>query len=113
MSRNRLMVIKTVSNDWKDRIMTDKDTTVVLVHGAWAEGSSWARVIEQLQAAGRRTIAAPLPLTTLADDVLALGRVIERAGGPVVLVGHAYAGAVIGATQHEQAASLVYVAALP
>ena len=92
--------------------MMDKDKTVVLVHGAWADGSSWARVIEQLQAAGRRTIAAPLPLTTLANDVSSLGRAIERAGGPVVLVGHAYAGAVIGATRHEQVEALVYVAAL-
>jgi pimeloyl-ACP methyl ester carboxylesterase len=92
--------------------MTEKEKTVVLVHGAWADGSSWARVIERLQARGQRTIAAPLPLTTLADDVAALGRVIDRAGGPVVLVGHAYAGAVIGAVRHEQVKALVYVAAL-
>jgi pimeloyl-ACP methyl ester carboxylesterase len=92
--------------------MTDKDTTIVLVHGAWADGSSWARVVERLQAADRRVIAAPLPLTTLADDVSALGRVIERTGGPVMLVGHAYAGAVIGEARHEQVKALVFVAAL-
>jgi pimeloyl-ACP methyl ester carboxylesterase len=88
------------------------DLTVVLAHGAWADGSSWARVIERLQAAGRRALAAPLPLTSLADDVAALERTIARAGGPVLLAAHAYAGAVIGATRSGQVKGLVYVAAL-
>jgi pimeloyl-ACP methyl ester carboxylesterase len=91
--------------------MTEK-ATVILVHGAWADGSSWSRVIGELRAQGLHAIAAPLPLTTLADDVAALVRVIERAGDPVVLVGHAYAGAVVGATRHANVKSLVYVAAL-
>ena len=87
-------------------------TTVVLAHGAWADGSSWARVIGRLRKEGQRAVAAPLPLTTLDDDVAALDRVIDRVGGPVLLAGHAYAGAVIGATRSKQVLGLVYVAAL-
>ncbi|MEZ0049296.1 pimeloyl-ACP methyl ester carboxylesterase [Mycobacterium sp. MAA66] len=86
--------------------------TVVLVHGAWADGYSWSRVIGLLQRDGMSVTAAPLPLRSLPDDVAALDRAIERVDGPVVLVGHAYAGAVIGESTHEQIAALVYVAAL-
>jgi pimeloyl-ACP methyl ester carboxylesterase len=86
--------------------------TVMLVHGAWADGSSWAKVIAPLAAAGTQVIAAPLPLTSFGDDAAALDRALERAGGPVILVGHAYAGAVIGATRSEKVKALVYVAAL-
>ena len=68
----------------------------MLVHGAWADGSSWAKVIAPLAAAGIKAVAAPLPLTSFADDVAALDRTLERIAGPVVLAGHAYAGAVIG-----------------
>jgi pimeloyl-ACP methyl ester carboxylesterase len=88
------------------------DTSVVLVHGAWADGSSWAKVIGPLAADGVRVIAAPLPLTSFADDVAALNRTLERVSGPIVLVGHAYAGAVIGAMREERVKGLVYVAAL-
>ncbi|MGW4913253.1 alpha/beta fold hydrolase [Streptomyces sp. NPDC004270] len=86
--------------------------TVVLVHGAWADGSSWRKVIGPLKANGCNVFAAPLPLTSLADDVAALDHVLERLEGPVVLVGHAYGGAVIAATRVPEVASLVYVAAL-
>ncbi len=86
--------------------------TVVLVHGAWADGSSWARVIADLQGKGIEVIAAPIPLTTLDDDVHAVIRTIDRTEGPVVLAGHAYAGGVIGATSHPRLKALVYVAAL-
>ena len=86
--------------------------TVVLVHGAWADGSSWARVISGLQRAGINVTAAPIPLTTLDDDVDAVKRTIDRTEGPVVLAGHAYAGGVIGATSHPRLRALVYVAAL-
>ena len=86
--------------------------SAVLVHGAWADGSSWSKVIERLQEQGINAVAAPLPLTSLSDDVVALDRVLERIEGPVVLAGHAYAGGVIGATRSEQVAALVYVAAL-
>ena len=92
--------------------MSVNDVSVVLVHGAWADGSSWSKVIGPLQAEGVKVFAAPLPLTALADDVAALDRTLERVEGPVVLVGHAYAGAVIAATRSEKVRSLVYVAAL-
>lgn len=86
--------------------------TVVVVHGAWADGSSWSSVIRPLQATGYKVIAAPIPLTTLTDDVRALDRVLERTAGPVVLAAHAYAGAVISATTNARVKSLVYIAAL-
>ena len=92
--------------------MRSNDVSVVLVHGAWADGSSWAKVIAPLAASGVEAIAAPLPLTSFSDDVVALDRTLERATGPVVLVGHAYAGAVIAATRSEKVKALVYVAAL-
>jgi pimeloyl-ACP methyl ester carboxylesterase len=89
-----------------------KSASVVLVHGAWADGSSWAKVIGALAAEGIPLVAAPLPLTSFVDDVAALNRTLERTTGPVVLVGHAYAGAVIGAARDERVRALVYVAAL-
>ena len=92
--------------------MSREDLSVVLVHGAWADGSSWAKVIGPLAAEGFKVVAAPLPLTSFADDVAALDRTLERVAGPVVLVGHAYAGAVIAATRDEKVKALVYVAAL-
>jgi len=92
--------------------MAAKDASVVLVHGAWADGSSWAKIIEPLAAQGIDVVAAPLPLTAFHDDLAALDRTLERVEGPVVLVGHAYAGAVIGATRSEKVKALVYVAAL-
>ena len=92
--------------------MAFNELTVVLVHGAWADGSSWTKVISALRAQGIHTLAAPLPLTSLAEDVAALDRTLERATANVVLAGHAYAGAVIGATRSEKVKSLVYVAAL-
>ena len=85
---------------------------IVLVHGAWADGSSWTRVIRRLQSRGLRVLAAPIPLTSLSDDVAALERALERTDGPVVLVAHAYAGAVIGACTNERVQSLVFIAAL-
>jgi pimeloyl-ACP methyl ester carboxylesterase len=92
--------------------MSENAVTAVLVHGAWADGSSWSKVISSLSARGVKSIAAPLPLTSLPDDVAALERALERIDGPVVLVGHAYAGAVIGGVRSEKVRSLVYVAAL-
>ena len=86
--------------------------SVVLVHGAWADGSSWIRVITPLQSRGLRVVAAPIPLTSLADDVAALERALELTSGPVILVAHAYAGAVIGASTSERVQSLVFIAAL-
>jgi pimeloyl-ACP methyl ester carboxylesterase len=92
--------------------MSIENASVVLVHGAWADGSSWGKVIDAFKADGVRVVAAPLPLTSLADDTAAVERTLERVGGPVVLVGHAYAGAVIASARSEKVAALVYVAAL-
>src|SRR5215469_18785426 len=92
--------------------MPREDVNVVLVHGAWADGSSWAKVIAPLVEQGLKVLAAPLPLTSFQDDVAALERTLERVSGPVVLGGHAYAGAVIGATRSDKVRALVYVAAL-
>jgi pimeloyl-ACP methyl ester carboxylesterase len=89
-----------------------QDATVVLVHGAWADGSCWSNVILPLRREGLRVIAAPIPLTSLTDDAEALRRVIKRTTGPVVLVAHAYGGAVIAAAHDDRVKSLVYVAAL-
>jgi len=89
-----------------------QNVTVVLVHGAWADGSCWSNVILPLRHQGLNVTAAPIPLTSLSDDATALRRVIERTTGPVILVGHAYAGAVIAAAHDDRVKSLVYVAAL-
>jgi pimeloyl-ACP methyl ester carboxylesterase len=89
-----------------------KKATVVVVHGAWADGSSWERVIRLLQEHGVDVIAAPIPLTSLSDDAAALRRTIARTQGPIVLAGHAYAGAVIATTSDERVKALVYIAAL-
>jgi pimeloyl-ACP methyl ester carboxylesterase len=86
--------------------------TVILVHGAWADGSCWSNVIVPLEKKGFRVTAAPIPLTSLSDDAAALGRVIERTTGPVILVAHAYGGAVIATAKDDRVQSLVYVAAL-
>ncbi|MFM0340562.1 alpha/beta fold hydrolase [Paraburkholderia fungorum] len=92
--------------------MSIGNVSAVLVHGAWADGSSWSKIIERLKAHGIHAVAAPLPLSSLQGDVAALDRTLERLEGPVVLVGHAYAGAVIGSTSAENVKALVYVAAL-
>ncbi|HXY31981.1 MAG TPA: alpha/beta hydrolase [Gemmatimonadaceae bacterium] len=86
--------------------------TVVLVHGAWADGSNWQHIILPLERHGVTVTCAQIPLTSLSDDVAALQRTLERATGPVVLVGHAYAGAVIGSIRDNRVKSLVFVAAL-
>jgi pimeloyl-ACP methyl ester carboxylesterase len=88
------------------------NVTVVFAHGAWADGSSWSKIITPLAADGMRAVAAPLPLTSFQDDVTALERILERAPEPIVLAGHTYAGAVIAAVRGEKVKALVYVAAL-
>jgi pimeloyl-ACP methyl ester carboxylesterase len=87
-------------------------STVVVVHGAWADGSSWKDVILGLERKGSRVVAAPIPLTSLRDDALALKRAMSRIEGPVILAGHAYAGAVIATADGDRLKALVYVAAL-
>jgi pimeloyl-ACP methyl ester carboxylesterase len=88
------------------------NATIVLVHGAWADGSSWEPVIHRLQKRGFPVIAAPIPLTSLSDDATALERTIARTSGPVIVAGHAYAGAVIATAKEERVKALVYIAAL-
>jgi pimeloyl-ACP methyl ester carboxylesterase len=87
--------------------------TVVLVHGAFADGSSWSGVIERLQAKGMNVTAPPNPLRGIAADSAYIASVLEQTPGPVVLVGHSYGGAVItnAATEAENVVGLVYVAA--
>jgi len=88
------------------------NATVVVVHGAWADGSSWQAIVGPLEDHGLNVIAAPIPLTSLSDDAAALKRTIARTQGPVILAGHAYAGAVIATANDERVKALVYVAAL-
>lgn len=89
-----------------------QNSTIVLVHGAWADGSCWSNVILPLKREGLDVMCAPIPLTSLTNDVAALNHVLERTSGPVILAGHAYAGAVIAGTTNQRVKSLVYVAAL-
>jgi pimeloyl-ACP methyl ester carboxylesterase len=92
--------------------MATEDVSVVLAHGAWADGSSWAGVIAALKEQNPKVSAAPLPLTSLVDDVAALNRSLDRTKGPIVLAGHAYAGAVIALARPERVKAMVYVTAL-
>lgn len=86
--------------------------TIVLVHGAFADGSCWTKVISLLTAKGLRAVAVQNPLSSLGDDVKAAHRVIEMQDGPVLLVGHSWGGAVITeAGNHDRVKGLVYVAA--
>ena len=90
------------------------ETAVVLIHGAWAEGSSWSAVIEQLQAEGYKVTAPQFPLTSLADDVARLRQVLTLQDGPTVLVGHSYGGQIMTALGADapNVVGLVYIAAI-
>jgi pimeloyl-ACP methyl ester carboxylesterase len=86
--------------------------TVVLVHGAWADGSSWSKLIPLLAAKGLRAVAAQNPLSSIADDVASTNRLINAQEGPVLLAGHSYGGAVVTeAGNNPKVVGLVYVAA--
>lgn len=89
-----------------------EDSTIVLVHAAWADGSCWSSIILPLEQRGLKVMCAPIPLTSLSNDAAALNRALERTSGPVVLVGHAYSGAVIAAVREDRVRSLVYITAL-
>jgi pimeloyl-ACP methyl ester carboxylesterase len=93
--------------------MATNATNIVLVHGVWADGSSWNKVIPILENAGHRVIAVQLPLHSLADDVATVKRAIDLVGGPVTLVGHSYGGFVItnAAYNNQNVTGLVYVSA--
>jgi pimeloyl-ACP methyl ester carboxylesterase len=86
---------------------------IVLVHGAWADGSSWSAVIARLQSAGYKVTAPQFPLTRLADDVARLRQVLVRQSGPTVVAGHSYGGQIITAlgTDAPNVVGLVYIAA--
>jgi len=88
------------------------NSTIVLVHGAWADGTCWQNVILPLREAGLKVTCAPIPLTSLSEDMAALEHALDRSAGPVVLVGHAYGGAVIAGPKDDRVRSLVYIAAL-
>ena len=93
--------------------MATNATNIVLVHGLWADGSSWSKVIPILQKAGHKVIAVQLAAHSLADDVATVKRAIDLVGGPVTLVGHSYGGFVItnAAYNNKNVTGLVYVAA--
>lgn len=92
--------------------MKANTSTAVLVHGAWAGEASWNKVASILRSSRIKTVTVRIPLSSLADDVVALDQALARVDGPVVLVGHAYAGAVISASQSSKVRALVYVAGI-
>jgi pimeloyl-ACP methyl ester carboxylesterase len=89
-----------------------ENSAIILVHAAWADGSCWSNIILPLERRGLKVICAPIPLTSLTNDATALSWALERTSGPVVLVGHAYSGAVIAAVREDRVKSLVYIASL-
>lgn len=92
---------------------TERAKNVLLVHGAWADGSSWSKLIPLLEAKGLHVVSVQIPLTSFADDVAATQRAIALEDGPVLLVGHSYGGAVITEAGNDpKVAGLVYVSAV-
>jgi pimeloyl-ACP methyl ester carboxylesterase len=89
-------------------------TNIVLVHGFWADGSSWSKVIPILRNTGYQVVAVQLPLHSVADDVATVKRALEQLKGPIILVGHSYGGFVItnAAYNNPNVTGLVYIAAL-
>jgi pimeloyl-ACP methyl ester carboxylesterase len=103
----------TESTGIKNTITNATKINIILVHGLWADASSWSKVIPILQDAGHKVIAVELPLHSIADDVATVKRAIELIGGPVILVGHSYGGFVItnAGYNNPNVKGLVYVAA--
>ena len=107
-----LLVAASGTGATEQRKQSSGVTNIVLVHGAWADGSSWSRVIPLLEAKGLHVDAVQLPLTSQADDVGAVQRAIARVNGSLLLVAHSYGGAVITQAGNDpKVAGLVYVAA--
>ena len=85
-----LLIATTVTGATEQTKQSRGIRNIVLVHGAWADGSSWSRVIPLLQARGLHVVAVHLPLTSLVDDVATVKRALMPLDGPVLLVGHSY-----------------------
>lgn len=108
-----LALIVPVTNAIAQTSRTSGVKTVLLVHGAWADGSSWSKIIPLLEAKGLHVVAVQIPLTSFADDVAATQRAIALEDGPVLLVGHSYGGAVITEAGNDpKVVGLVYVSAV-
>ena len=95
------------------RVRADSKPNIVLVHGAWADGSSWSAVIQRLQSDGYNVIAPQFPLTSLGDNLARLRQVLTAQDGPTIVVGHSYGGQIITAlgTDAPNVVGLVYIAA--
>jgi pimeloyl-ACP methyl ester carboxylesterase len=104
---------KTLMQSQGIQSMSTNATNIVLVHGGWADGSSWSKEIPILENTGHRVIAVQLPLHSLADDVATVKRAIDLVGGPTILVGHSYGGEVItnAGYNNPNVTGLVYIAA--
>jgi pimeloyl-ACP methyl ester carboxylesterase len=104
---------KTLIQPQESQGMSSNATNIILVHGGWADGSSWGKVITILKNAGHKVIAVNLPLHNLADDVATVKRAVELIGKPTILVGHSYGGEVISNAGYNNAnvTGLVYIAA--
>ncbi len=87
-------------------------SNIILVHGAWADGSSWSKVIPLLRSRGLKVTAVQLPLTSFDADIATVKRAIALEGGPIILVGHSYGGAIITEAGNDaKVVGLVYIAA--
>jgi pimeloyl-ACP methyl ester carboxylesterase len=108
-----LAIISSAANAAAQEQTTVQVKTVLLIHGAWADGSSWSKVIPLLEAKGLHVVAVQIPLTSFADDISATQRAIALEDGPVLLVGHSYGGAVITEAGNDpKVAGLLYVSAV-
>jgi len=107
-----LLVAATATGATEPQKQSRGVTNIVLVHGAWADGSSWSKVIPLLEAKGLHVVAVQLPLTSQADDVATVQRAIALVDGRLLLVAHSYGGAVMTQAGNDpKVAGLVYVAA--
>lgn len=93
---------------------TQPNPTVVLVHAAWADASSWNKVIPQIHRLGLSVVSAQIPLTSLSDDILAVRKVLNKISGPTILAAHSYGGAVITGAVYDrpEVKALAFVAAI-
>lgn len=111
--RSSAQILARVPEQLRPAAQSARSKTVLLVHGAWADGSSFRKVIPLLQQQGYRVVSVQIPLTSFADDVATTKRAIALEDGPMLLVGHSYGGAVITETGSDpKVAGLVYLAAL-